>query len=130
MIEPWQLAIKLSTVAAELNRRNALGFTYNGKAFQIDDASQARITALAVKAVRVVAGEAGATWADGFVFLAADNSEVAMTAADFGPFADAASNAVIARRMHARSLKDDILSAYAAQDEQAYNAIDVTAGWE
>ena len=130
MIEPWQLNIKLASVAAELNRRNALGFAYNGKTFQIYDASQARITALAVKAVRVVGGETGATWDDGFVFIAADNSSVPMTAAEFGPFADAASNAVIALRMKARGIKDQIVAAYVAQDYAAFDAVDVTAGWE
>lgn len=115
---------RLVDVASELARRNAYGFVHDGKRYQVDDASQARITALVVKADRFVAGLPGATW--DVTFIAADNSEVAFTAAEFGVFADAASNVVIARRMYARDLKNRIL---AAADRAALDAIDVTAGW-
>lgn len=115
---------KLSAVAAELVRRNAAGFSYQGKAYQLDDASQARITGLAVKADRFLSGAAGATW--GGKFIAADNTETTFTAAEFGLFADAASNAVIDRRLYARGLKNSIL---AAPDQAALDAIDPLAGW-
>lgn len=115
---------RLADVAVELAKRNAAGFTYNGKAFQLDDASQARITALAVKANRKAAGAAGATWSG--TFIAADNTEATFTETEFGAFADAAANVVIARRLYARSLKNDIL---AAADGAALDAINVSAGW-
>jgi polysaccharide pyruvyl transferase WcaK-like protein len=115
---------RLLEVAAELAKRNAAGFTYNGKPYQLDDASQARITALAVKADRFVAGAAGASWSG--TFIAADNSEVTFAATEFGAFADAAANIVIARRLYARGIKNDIL---AAADGAALDAINVSAGW-
>ena len=43
------------------------------------------------------------------------------------PFADAASNVVIARRMHARVLKDAVLVAATLEDLEA---IDIAAGWD
>ena len=119
-------AAKLRQVAAQLAQRQAAGFTWFGVVYQIDEASQGRIAALALKAERVVAGRAGATWNAGFRFLAADNSRVAFTAAEFGAFADAAANAVIALRERARDLKDEILAAANASE---LAAIDVTAGW-
>jgi hypothetical protein len=115
---------RLLEVAAELAKRNAAGFTYNGKAYQLDDASQSRITALAVKADRFVAGASGASWSG--TFIAADNSEVTFAATEFGAFADAAANIVIARRLHARSIKNSIL---AAADGAALDTINVSAGW-
>lgn len=115
---------KLAAVAAELARRNAAGFAYQGKTYQLDDASQARITSLAVKADRFLSGAVGATW--GGQFIAADNSETTFTAAEFGAFAEAASNAVIERRLYARGLKNSIV---AAADQAALNAIDPMAGW-
>ena len=116
---------RLVEVAAELARRNGVGFVYEGKAYQLDEASQGRIDALATKAERVVAGRPNATW-DGR-FIAADNTEVTFTAEAFGAFADAASNVVIARRFHARDLKNQILAATSAEDLEA---IDVTTGWD
>ena len=115
---------KLGDVAVELAARNAAGFTYNGKSYQLDEASQARITALAIKADRKVAGAAGATWSG--TFIAADNSETTFSETAFGAFADAAANVVIARRLYARSLKNNIL---AAADGAALDAINVSAGW-
>src|SRR5262245_35629640 len=65
---------KIMAVSAELHRRMSDGFTHGGKAFQLDDLSQMRIAALALKAERVVAGREGATWEEGFAFIAADNT--------------------------------------------------------
>lgn len=115
----------LAMVAAELSWRNAVGFSYQGKTYQLDDASQARITGLTVKADRFVSGAAGATW--GGQFIAADNSETIFSAMEFGAFADAAANVVIARRLHARDLKNQIV---AAADEVSLDAIDLAAGWQ
>ena len=119
-----QKAQKLAGVAAQLARRNATGFTYAGKTYQLDDASQDRITALVVKADRYTRSLPGSTW-DGR-FIAADNSQVSFTADAFGAFADAASNIVIQRRLHARDLKNLIL---AAADQATLDAIDITQGW-
>ena len=116
---------KLAAVATELARRNSAGFTYQGKGYQLDEASQGRIDALATKAERVVSGRQNATW-DGR-FIAADNTETTFTAEEFGAFADAASNVVIARRFHARDLKNQILAAASLED---LAAIDTAAGWE
>lgn len=117
---------RLVAVAMQLTIRNAIGFTYNDVVYQIDDMSQMRITALAVKAQRAIDQAPGATWEQNFHFIAADNTAVPFTAEQFGPFADAASNVVIARRLHARDLKDQLL---AAQTIEELDAIDVTAGW-
>lgn len=129
----WRLPLarakaeKLRDVAGQLAQRQATGFTYLGVVYQIDEASQGRIASLALKAERVVAGRAGATWNAGFRFIAADNTRVPFTAAEFGPFADAAANAVIALRDRARDLKDAIVG---AADASALAAIDVTKGWD
>lgn len=124
---PDRKTAKIAAIGAELERRNAAGFVYEGVTYQLTEASQNRIMALALKAQRVVAGAPGATWDDRFVFIAADNTGVPFTAAEFGPFADTAANAVIARRMNARALKDAVL---AAADDAAVAAIDITAGWQ
>jgi hypothetical protein len=115
---------RLLEVAAELAKRNAAGFVYQGKPYQLDDTSQARITALVVKADRFLAALPGATWSG--KFIAADNSENTFTAAEFAAFAEAASDVVIARRLYAREVKNTIL---AAADVAALDAINVSAGW-
>lgn len=120
-------ALRLAEVSAELARRNVTGFAFNGALYQIDDLSQGRISALAVKAALVIAGVAGATWPAGFRFIAADNTGAAFDAAGFVAFADAASNVVIARRLRARALKNSIVT---AADAQALAAIDITTGWD
>lgn len=117
---------KLLEVAGHLAALNAAGFEYNGKTYQLDDASQQRIAALALKAWRAVSGVEGATWAEDFAFIAADNTAVPFTAADFGAFADAAANAVIARRLNARALKNAVLAAASAAE---LDSVDITAGW-
>jgi len=114
---------RLAEVAAQLGQRNAAGFTFNDVTYQIDDASQARITALAVLAQT----NNGADWPEGFGFIAADNSAQRFTAAGFVAFATAAAQTVIARRLNARALKDRIL---AAADVDALEAIDISAGWD
>ncbi len=118
---------KVLAVGREMAARMAAGFTYQGKVYQLDDLAQGRITALALKAERVLAQRSGVTWDAGFVFIAADNSSTPFTAAEFGPFADAASNVVIRRRYHAHALKDQILAAGSAEGVEAVN---VTAGWD
>ena len=117
---------KLAAIGAELERRMVVGFTYQGVVYQLNDASQMRITALALKAQRAVDGAPGATWEEGFAFIAADNTPVPFTAEEFGPFADAAANVVIARRLNARALKDAVLAAANAED---IAAIDIKTGW-
>lgn len=118
---------KIAEIGAELERRMQAGFVYQDTPYQLTDASQGRIMALALKAQRVVDGAPGATWDPGFVFIAADNRQVPFTAAAFGPFADAAANVVIARRINARRLKDLVLAAPTVEDVAA---IDITVGWD
>lgn len=118
---------KIAEIGAALTIRMASGFSYEDVTFQLDEAAQGRITALAVKASMVIAGTPGVEWPEGFAFIAADNSQKAFTAAEFVAFADAAASTVISRRLHARALKDAVL---AAADDAAVAAIDITAGWD
>jgi hypothetical protein len=104
----------------------AAGFFYQGKSFQIDPASQANMTAMAAMAQASIADAAAAPWPAGFVWIAADNSQVAMTAAQCLAFAFAAGSYVSACVLCLRGLKDRIL---AAASLAALGAIDVTAGW-
>lgn len=92
---------KIAAIGAELATRMAAGFSYQGVSFQLDEAAQGRITALAVKASMVMAGTADVEWPPGFAFIAADNSQMEFTAPGFVAFADAAASTVIARRLNA-----------------------------
>ncbi|MCA0305494.1 MAG: DUF4376 domain-containing protein [Proteobacteria bacterium] len=119
-------AAKEAAVERELDARNAAGVTYQGKTYQLDNDSQQRIAAIVQKADRFVQGLPNATWPPNFAFIAADNAAVPFTAAEFGAFGDAVSNIVIARRVHARSLKNQVL---AAADHATLELIDIKAGW-
>lgn len=116
----------LTAAGAIFRDKTVTGVTHTGNAYQLDDASLTRITALATRAGLAVLGVPGVTWPADFVFIAADNSQVAFTAAQFLAFATAAADKVIALRMTFRALKDQIL---AAEDAADLEAIDITAGW-
>lgn len=118
---------RLRDLEQEFRRRSAAGFVYGGKAYQLDATSQANITAVAARAALVLSGAAGATWPEGFAFIATDNTAVGFTAEGFVPFADAAAGRVIALRIRFRALKDQIA---AAETEAALAAIDLASGWE
>lgn len=100
-------------VEAEYERRQGLSFTWNGHAFQVDERSQARITAQALEAqIWLTANPASGTslrWADPGVdmaWIAADNTPVAMSADGMIAFAKAVAAHVRALRFAARALKD------------------------
>lgn len=105
--------------AAALAARIALGMPFNGKTLQIDDASQARMTAAAAMA------NAGSLPTD-FAWRMADNSVVPMDAAGVLGMAVAAGARVYALRAHYWALADLIAG---AADEAELAAIDVSAGW-
>lgn len=116
-------AQRLADVRAELTQRNIEGFVFGKHTYQLDDASQGRITALALLAQT----NRGANWPIDFAFITADNQAVPFTAADFITFAIAAAQAVIKRRLNARSLKDAVL---AAPDADVLAAVDTANGWD
>lgn len=125
-LRAWRLSRardeKREALGTEFARRNAEGFLYLEHRFQLDDASQGRITALAL-----LAQSRPDDWPAGFAFIAADNEPVPMQPAGFVDFAAAAALAVIARRLRVRALKDAIRDAASLT---ALNAIDLTSGWE
>lgn len=117
---------KIAAAAVQYEAQLAAGVVYGGHNFQIDEASQQRIAAMGSLAVAVLAGTPGAAWPPDFVFIAADNTQVAMTAQQMFELAQAAVARVLALRVAFRNLKDAIL---AAPDQAALDAIDVAAGW-
>jgi hypothetical protein len=120
-------AAKVEAAEGEYTSRLGQGFAYDDKVYQLDDASQARITSMGALAGLVVAEVSGAAWPNPFGFITADNEAVPFTAAQFVPLASAAAARVFALRTNARALKDAIL---AAEDQAALDAIDITAGWD
>lgn len=116
-------ALALAAAGRAYQTRLAAGVAFAGKTWQIDEASQARIAAMASAAVAVLSGVPGASWPAGFAFIAADNSAAAMTAQQMFDLSSAARDRVIALRVAFRALKDAILAADAPE------AIDVAAGW-
>jgi len=117
-----QIRDRLGEVSAELARRNAAGFAYGDHVYQLDNASQARITSVAL-----IASVTPQDWPSDFVFITADNQSVPFKPDGFLAFATAAFAAVVKRRLNARALKDALND---AADEKALAAIDVTKGWD
>jgi hypothetical protein len=116
----------IAAAQAQYDAVIAAGFAYQGKSFQIDPAAQANMTAMAAMAQASIADPTGALWPAGFVWIAADNSQVAMTASQLLAFTYAAGIYVSACILYLRSLKDQIL---AASTPAAIQAIALTAGW-
>jgi len=111
-----------AALADLLAAKYAAGFPYAGKVFQIDQASQFNISAVAVMALAV-----GDGWDGESYFIAADNSHLPLpTAADAITFASAAKAYVSGLIRHNRALKDAIA---AAVDTDALDAVDLTSGW-
>jgi hypothetical protein len=104
----------------------AAGFTYSGALFQIDSPAQAQIAAMGVMALGSITDPAGSPWPAGFYWIAADNSHVAMDAAQMYAFGRAAGAYVSTCVLRLRAIKDAIA---AAADQAALDAIDVTAGY-
>lgn len=111
--------VKLAAAGAAFLAASKAGLSHGGKLFQLDESSQQNISALSTRAGFVVAGVAGATWPQGFAFIASDNTPVPFTAAQFVAFGNAAADRVIALRFAYRALKDSILAAASAEELDA-----------
>lgn len=109
-------ADRLGEIEAAYQAQLDAGVVYGGHAYQIDDASQQKINAVATRAGFVVSGMAGATWPDGFIFIAADNTLVPFTAAQFIPMALAAADRVTSLIMTRLALKGAVAAAVTMDD--------------
>ena len=107
---PDAKAARLPLVDAELERRMHLPFRFNGVDFQVDPASQAKITAQGALALASLSNPATVPWPPGFCWIAADNSRVAMDAAAMLSFAAAVAGHVGGLIFAARARKDAILA--------------------
>lgn len=113
----------LDAVEAEYQRRIGEGVAFGRAMFQIDEASQARITSVALQ---VALHQTGVLVDDGFapiIWISMADARVEMSPRDFLAFASAAASRVTALRMAARAIKDAI---WAAPDPAA---IDIEKGW-
>ena len=117
---------KRTAAAAQYGTLIAAGFTYQGVLFQIDSNSQAQMAAMGVMALGSITDPAGSPWPDGFYWVAADNSHVAMDAATMYAFGRAVAAYVSACVLRLRAIKDAIAG---AADQAALDVIDVTAGY-
>lgn len=123
---PALLPALMGRVAAQYGAKIAGGFTHNGKVFQIDEASQQRIAAMATRALNSLRDPQAFPWPADFAWIAADNFIVAMTAAQMLSFADAAGEFVRLCRVRARGHKDALL---AKTTVEAALLHDVSSGW-
>jgi hypothetical protein len=105
---------------------NPKGFTIQGATMQIDAASQANIGGAVSAALLSSQNPTDFSWDSGFYWVAADNSHIAMTAAQMVAFGHAVFEYVRLTRMNIRAIKDAIAAAAA---QAALDAIDVTAGY-
>ena len=100
------------------------GRIYNGKIYQIDQASAQNISGAATLAVASVA--AGVTWPAGFHWIAADNSQTPMAAADMIAFGQNIAGYLTGLIYANRALKDAISALTSIVDCDAF---DVTQAW-
>jgi len=107
---PDAKAARLAAVELELARRLAEPFAHGESGFQIDAASQARITAQGALAAASLANPDLVPWPADFQWIAADNRRVAMSAAAMLSFAAAAAAHVRGLAVAARTKKDAILA--------------------
>lgn len=109
---PQPLLPTAEMVNAERDRRIAGGFRHGGVAFQLDEASISRVTAMGADArFALLAGvqPGNLRWADpdnDFGWIASDNSIVAMDAQAMAALADAAKIWVSRHTFAARAIKD------------------------
>ncbi len=123
---PAAQATAVAAVNARYDAIIAAGFAYQGKSYQIDPASQANMAAVGAMALGSVGNPTSAPWPAGFVWIAADNSQVTMTAQQAYAFTYAAGLYVSAAILNLRALKNQIL---AAASVAAVEAVDLTQGW-
>lgn len=119
-------AAKAAAAEAQFASILGAGFTWSGTLFQIDVDSQTRISAMGALALGSIADAAGNPWADGFYWVAADNSHVPMDAPATYAFARAVALYVSGCILHLRTIKDTIAG---ATDQAALDAVDVTVGY-
>lgn len=119
---------KCNLVDAILATKIAAGAHWNGTLFQIDaEKSQPKFAGAGAWAMGVVSGVTGARpWPNTFAWIAADNTLIAMTAAQCYDFTQAMGAAVTALTLTGRAIKNNCL---AASTLAALNAIDITQNW-
>lgn len=117
--------VKKGAALAQLAARVVAGRAYNGQTYQIDEASQGRIAAVAASAVASLV-QGGPAW-EAVAWRTAGNGFVTYsTALDFLAFAAAMKTRVQALRARYWAIVDAV---DAAQSVAAVNAIDPTADW-
>jgi hypothetical protein len=105
----------------------AAGFTWQGVLYQIDSTSQSQMAAMAIAALGTITDPTNnPAWPSGFTWIAANNTQTAMTAAQMYAFARAVAGYVSACILNLRAIKTAIL---ATTTQAALTAIDVTAGY-
>jgi hypothetical protein len=100
------------------------GLLYQNVVFQIDDSSRANIAAMATFAISAI--NLGGAWPEGFYWIAADNSHIAMAAQEMLAFAQSAGTYVSALVLARRALKDAVAAAATVEEVEA---IDLVNSW-
>ncbi len=119
-------AAKIMAALAQYVKLMGAGFTWSGKLYQIDAASQANITAMGALALGSITDPTNSPWPSGFSWIAADNSQTAMDAAAMYGFARAVASYVSGCILNLRRVKTAIA---AATTQAALDAIDIAAGY-
>jgi len=96
------------------------------KLYQIDDASRANIAGKATQAALSLIAGTNINWPPNSVWITADNSTQALSAADMVLLGVTVANYGTALVINARALKDEILALTAVADCDGF---DVTQGW-
>jgi hypothetical protein len=100
---------KLNDIETAYQAALLAGVAWQGNHFEIDDASQQKISSVAVRAG--FATLSVVPWPSDFEFISLDNVHVAFAAADFLAFAVAAFDRAEALFMQRRALKDAVAAA-------------------
>lgn len=116
-------AVRRSQAAALYQSRLAAGCSFGGSVYQIDEASQNRLTALGASAGLMLQG---AIAEESFEVIATDNSITTLSPADMVALTQAARGIVTACRLRLRALKTAIDD---AADLEALDLIDIETGW-
>jgi hypothetical protein len=96
------------------------------KIYQIDDAARINMAGAAADAAAVLQGTPGAIWPADFSWIAADNTEQPMSAADCFAWAQAIKSYWTAVAFANRALKNQVL---ALTSREECDALDVSRGW-
>ncbi len=123
----WNQNLQQEALATLYGSKFVAGFNYNTENFQIDPASQSNIASMGSLAAAVVNNTPGAlAWPSSFFWIASNNSQVPMTAAQMYAFSQAVASYVSALVVNNFSLKQSIA---AAATMTALQAINITSGW-